>query len=103
MDIYVEKGFTLDECNRMADLIATNKQAFVNIMMLEELGLVVIDEKLALKCGVVTLISFMVLGVFPALPYIIGYGIIKSTNQHLLLFWLLELLNSSVWATRKQQ
>ena len=87
----------------MADLIATNKQAFVNIMMLEEFGLVVIDEKLALKCGVVTLISFMVLGVFPALPYIIGYGIIKSTNQHLRLFWLLELLNSSVWATRKQQ
>jgi len=52
-------------------------------MMLEELGLVVIDEKLALKCGVVTLIAFMLFGVLPALPYIISYGIIGSDSQQL--------------------
>lgn len=45
-------------------------------MMLEELGLVVQDDILALKCGVVTLVSFMVLGALPAVPYIISYGII---------------------------
>ena len=43
IDIYLDKGFTIDDCNRIADLIATNNQAFVNIMMLEELGLVVVD------------------------------------------------------------
>lgn len=36
-----------------------------------------------MKCGVVTLIAFMVFGVLPALPYIIGYGIVGSENQQL--------------------
>ena len=78
IDIYTEKGFSIDDCARIADLIATNEQAFVNIMMLEELGLVVIDDILALKCGIATLLSFMVLGALPALPYFIVYGISRS-------------------------
>jgi len=47
-------------------------------MMLEELGLVVIDDILALKCGIATLISFMVLGALPAIPYFIIWGIMKN-------------------------
>lgn len=50
-------------------------------MMLEELGLVVEDEEVARKCGVVTFISFLVLGAIPALPYIISAGIIGSQDQ----------------------
>ena len=34
IDIYTEKGFSIDDCARIADLISTNEQAFVNIMML---------------------------------------------------------------------
>jgi VIT1/CCC1 family predicted Fe2+/Mn2+ transporter len=78
------KGFTIDDSSRIADLFSTNHKAFVNIMMLEELGLVVIEEKLALKCGITTLISFMVLGALPAIPYIISSGIIGSDNQQLI-------------------
>jgi vacuolar iron transporter family protein len=78
IDIYQEKGFSIDDCARIADLISTNKQAFVNIMMLEELGLVVIDDVLALKCGLATLISFMILGALPAIPYFISYGFTRS-------------------------
>lgn len=62
-------------------LYATNKQAFVNIMMLEELGLVIIDPIVAIKCGVATLISFMIFGTITALPYIISAGIIKDTSH----------------------
>ena len=47
-------------------------------MMLEELGLVMIDDVMALKCGVATLISFIVLGSIPALPYFIVWGIQKN-------------------------
>lgn len=39
------------------------------------------DEVLALKCGIVTLISFMILGGLPAVPYIISSGIIGSADQ----------------------
>lgn len=50
-------------------------------MMLEELGLVVMDEVVAIKCGLVTLISFMVLGGVPALPYFISAGILKDEKH----------------------
>lgn len=81
IDIYLAKGFTLEDSNRIADLYSTNKKAFVNIMMLEELGLVVEEEDVARKCGVVTLVSFMILGGIPSLPYIISSGIIGATEQ----------------------
>lgn len=40
-----------------------------------------VDDALALKCGVVTLVSFMVLGALPAIPYIISSGIMSSSDQ----------------------
>jgi len=46
-------------------------------MMLEELGLVVIDEATALKCGIATFISFIFFGGIPAFPYIISAGVLR--------------------------
>lgn len=74
----------MDDSARVADLISTNKQAFVNIMMLEELGMVVVDDVVAMKCGVVTFVSFIVLGTLPVIPYIISYGIIGSDSHQLI-------------------
>jgi VIT1/CCC1 family predicted Fe2+/Mn2+ transporter len=54
-------------------LFATNKQAFVNIMMLEELGLVVDDSNPMIN-GLITFIAFVVMGFLPLLPYVIGAG-----------------------------
>lgn len=50
-------------------------------MMLEELGMVVEDESVALKCGIVTLIAFMVLGGLPIIPYIISSAILGHSDQ----------------------
>jgi hypothetical protein len=47
-------------------------------MMLEELGLVVEDEDVARKNGIVTFFSFLVLGGIPAFPYIISAGILRQ-------------------------
>jgi vacuolar iron transporter family protein len=71
----------LEDSNRIADLYATNKQAFVNIMMLEELQLVKVDPIVAIKCGVVTFFSFLIFGVLPVLPYIVTSGIMKNDSQ----------------------
>lgn len=49
-------------------------------MMLEELGLVVEDEDVARKNGIVTFISFMLLGGIPAFPYIISAGIMNQDD-----------------------
>lgn len=41
----------------------------------------VVEEAMALKCGIVTLISFMVFGALPSVPYIISSGILNSGDQ----------------------
>lgn len=57
-------------------MISQNKQAFVNIMMLEELGLAVDDSSPAIN-GAVTFVAFVVFGIFPLLPYLIT----QATNS----------------------
>lgn len=43
--------------------------------------MVVEDEIVARKCGLVTFIAFMILGAIPAFPYIISAGILGQTDQ----------------------
>ena len=52
--------------------------------MLEELGLVIIDDIQALKCGIATLLSFMILGALPAIPYFIAWSINRSNASQLI-------------------
>ena len=63
MDIYISKGFSMEDSLRISNLYATNRKAFVNIMMLEELHLVIVDPVIAIKCGVVTFFSYIIFGV----------------------------------------
>jgi hypothetical protein len=75
----MEKGYSLKDSSRLADLYATNNQAFVNIMMMEELGLVVGDEITAVKCGIATFVAYLVLGFLPSIPYIICLALSNNT------------------------
>ena len=56
---------------RLSELFATNHQAFVNVMMLEELGLVVDDSNPIIN-GIVNTCSFMILGFLPFIPYLVA-------------------------------
>lgn len=71
----------MEDSLRIADLYATNKKAFVNIMMLEELQLVLIDPAVAVKCGIVTFFAFLIFGVLPVIPYIMSSGIMKQSTH----------------------
>jgi hypothetical protein len=65
-------------------------------MMLEELGLVVGSEEEARKCGLVTLISFILLGGLPIIPYVISWGFVGSDMQQpvpVLLIGVFELFS----------
>jgi VIT1/CCC1 family predicted Fe2+/Mn2+ transporter len=81
IDIYTDKGFSLEDAHRISVLYSTNKQAFVNIMMLEELGLAVVDPILAIKCGIMTFFAFLIFGILPVIPYIVTSGIMKQSTQ----------------------
>lgn len=61
-------------------------------MMLEELGLAVVDPILAMKCGVVTFFSFLIFGILPVLPYIAAVGILKKDVHP----WIPSLIIGSV-------
>jgi len=76
LEIYQERGFTEEEATTMVDIISRDKKRFVDIMMVEELGLLVdIDDKWEpLKQGVVMFLSFILFGIFPLLAYFGGKG-----------------------------
>lgn len=85
----MEKGYTQEQSHRISDLYATNGQAFVNIMMLEELGLVV-DDSSPFWGGVVTFFAFAIFGLLPLIPYIIGTGF-GHDNQTQYTYWAIAI------------
>lgn len=78
----------INNIRRIAHLYSTNTQAFVNIMMLEELGLVV-DDSSPFWNGAITLLSFIVFGFLPLIPYIISAGINGDAKTQFLLISLI--------------
>lgn len=70
-EVYKSRGFTEDDAKILSETIAKSKKAWVEIMMIEELGLVDADES-PFKNAIVTFIAFEVFGVIPLLPFIVG-------------------------------
>jgi len=71
IDIYTKKGMAEADAIIMTDTLAKNKKVWVDIMMVEELGLIDSDES-PFKNGLVTFCSFATMGLVPLLPYIVG-------------------------------
>eukprot|EP00164_Ancoracysta_twista_P009026 GFYU01013226.1.p1 GENE.GFYU01013226.1~~GFYU01013226.1.p1 ORF type:complete len:317 (-),score=98.30 GFYU01013226.1:153-971(-) len=71
VEIYVEKGIPEEDAIQVMEILSKHKEAFVDIMMVEELGLMPPDEddSPALS-GLITFVSFMVFGVIPLLAYL---------------------------------
>ena len=63
IDIYENKGLNRETASNMVDLMAENKQAFVDVMMVQELGLKpVVDPWGPLKNGLINFGSFILFG-----------------------------------------
>ena len=71
VEVYKTRGFCEEDARILSDTISKSKQAWVEIMMVEELGLVEGDES-PLKNGVVTFVAFVVFGIIPLLPFIVA-------------------------------
>jgi len=71
VDIYVAKGFSVSDSREIVDLLFQTKPAFLDIMMIEELGLMPEEAgKSAWKGALITFAAFIVLGGIPALAYL---------------------------------
>jgi len=68
--IYEKKGLTSDDAAEVVDLLLENKKVFVDVMMVEELGLMPPEDGNPVKGAAVTFGAFMLCGSIPMFAYI---------------------------------
>lgn len=87
IDIYVERGMSLEDATVVIQTMAKYKDFFVDIMMTEELGLQVPEEDHkteSMKEGVVMFCSFASFGALPILGYVIIPGLFPNVGEDVL-------------------
>ena len=70
-ELYRQKGVSREDSKLICDVLAKYKEAWVDIMMVEELGLIPDDEN-PLKNALVTFFSFAFFGLMPLIAFIYG-------------------------------
>lgn len=93
-ELYCEKGMEPEDAKQMVKLLSKNHKVWVDVMMVEELGLIP-DEESPVKNAIVTFCSFCLFGIIPLLPYIIG-KIASSENG--LFYWSIGLTCVALWS-----
>jgi len=101
-EIFREKGFTGKLLEEVVATITADKDSWVDVMMKEELGLIE-ETKSPFKIGLITFISFLILGFIPLLVYVLdmmidikGDLLIWSTSLTFLSFALIGYLKGVV-------
>jgi VIT1/CCC1 family predicted Fe2+/Mn2+ transporter len=74
VELYIEKGIGKEDARTIVDIIAKHKKAWVDIMMVEELGIVEEDES-PLKNAVATFLSFGLFGFIPLSTHLLSYSV----------------------------
>ncbi len=69
VEIYMHKGMTEEDAKSVMAIISKYKDAWVDIMMVEELGIIEDDES-PLKNALVTFFSFAIFGFIPLVAYV---------------------------------
>ena len=69
VELYVDKGMAPEDAAAVVEIFARNENTWVDVMMVEELGIVASDES-PLKNAVTTFLSFGVFGLVPLLAYV---------------------------------
>lgn len=67
--IYKKKGFTGQDLDTAVKIITADKNRWVNEMMVNELGIVSVDDSAPFKNGLATFIAFITAGLLPLLPF----------------------------------
>jgi DNA damage-binding protein 1 len=82
VELYQERGMAEDDARLVITKMAKYKEFFIDVMMMEELGLVIPGEDDSpWKDGLVTFLSFIFFGIFPLLSYVIAYSIDDDPNR----------------------
>ena len=69
VELYVEKGMPEDDAKTIAEIMSRHKETWIEVMMVEELGIVDSGES-QIKNAVVTFFSFAIFGLVPLAAFI---------------------------------
>uniref|UniRef100_A0AAV1UPN2 Uncharacterized protein n=1 Tax=Peronospora matthiolae TaxID=2874970 RepID=A0AAV1UPN2_9STRA len=73
IEVYEKKGVSTEDARLVVQTLAKYKEAFIDIMMVEELNLMPVDaEDSPLTGGLITFLSFMLFGIIPLLSYLVN-------------------------------
>lgn len=71
VELYTAKGLPQEDAQTIVDIFARHKETWVEVMMVEELGIVGTDES-PVRNGIVTFMSFFCFGLIPLLAYVVA-------------------------------
>ena len=71
VELYEVRGLSRDDAETVVGIISKNHTAWVDIMMIEELGIITADDS-PMKNAVATFLSFAVFGFVPLLTFVLG-------------------------------
>uniref|UniRef100_A0AAV1UPW5 Uncharacterized protein n=1 Tax=Peronospora matthiolae TaxID=2874970 RepID=A0AAV1UPW5_9STRA len=94
-EVWEFEPYTQGEINDMIETLAKYKEAFIDIMMVEELNFMPVDaEDSPLTGGLITFLSFMLFGSIPLLSYLVNFvpGIDMSPTTTLYLSCFLTVV-----------
>ena len=86
-EIYQEKGFEGELLEQVVEVICSDRDRWVNVMMKEELEMIP-DVKSPFATGATTYISFILVGIVPLITYVWDYAIQPLEN----VFWMASSL-----------
>ena len=69
-EIYLKKGLPADKTDQLVEIIASNKEIWIETMMHEELGMMEDTETSPLKSSIVTFLAFAIAGFMPLISYV---------------------------------
>ncbi len=71
IELYVDKGMEQSDAEKVVEIISKDKKTWVDIMMVEELGIIE-DEDSPIKNALVTFFSFAFFGFVPLVAYVVS-------------------------------
>lgn len=84
IELYTDKGISEEDAIMLTSIISKYKKAWIDIMMVEELGIIE-DNESPIKNAFVTFISFSLFGFIPLLAYIVASYISVIQNNTFLI------------------
>jgi len=87
VEFYTRKGLSEEDAKKVVNLLWESKSAFLDVMMIEELGMIPVEaSSSAWKSALITFAAFVVLGGTPLVPYLVS-GKYKTAAALDAVFW----------------